>query len=78
MSDVVFDLNVVPEGANGRTVMEVDPASGNVVFTGQGRYTYGCGNCGEDLIVGAEPGDVGNVLIKCNNCGAINESPPPV
>src|SRR4051794_25261476 len=57
MSDMVFDLTVVPEGANGRTVMEVD--SGTVVFTDEGPYTYCCGNCGADLIVGASPGQVG-------------------
>ena len=57
-------LNVVPEGANGRPVMEVDPP-GTVVFEGNETEwpPYGCGNCGADLIVGVALGTVGNVLI---------------
>lgn len=84
MADVVFDLNVVPPDANGRRLMTVDPP-GTVVIIGDppgGDYPpFCCGNCGADLIVGVSPDEVanvvGDVLIRCNNCTSINESPPP-
>jgi hypothetical protein len=82
MADVVYDLNVVPPGANGRRLMTVDPEAGTVVITGPDDCPpFLCGKCGAELIVGVRPENVanavGDVLLRCNACTSINESPPP-
>jgi hypothetical protein len=72
----VLRLVVIPEPAPGtRTVMN-RTGEGTVVFAGQGGppITMVCGNCGAPLIEGMAVKQIQGFVLRCNRCGAYNET----
>ncbi len=71
-------LRVISPPANGRrTVLLPADKDDPVFFVGEGVQgnTYLCGNCGVVLLENVKPDQVKNIVMKCANCGAYNESP---
>ncbi len=67
-------LAVIPEPEpNTRSVL-IFSGEGTVVMSGQGNVTLECGNCHAPLVQGIEMKQLENLVFKCNNCGAYNET----
>jgi predicted RNA-binding Zn-ribbon protein involved in translation (DUF1610 family) len=61
-----------PEPHTRSVIMYVGP--GTVAMKGPGNVTMVCGNCGSPLIVGLKVSALESVVLRCNNCGAFNDS----
>lgn len=70
------DLVVIPESeGEGKTILELKE-HGTVFIIGEGPpISYDCGNCRSPLLVDLKPSQVERVLLRCANCGSLNESP---
>lgn len=67
-------LAVIPEPEpNTRSVL-IYTGEGTVVMRGPGNVTMECGNCGAPIIVGVKTSQLQNLVFKCPNCGAFNET----
>jgi len=67
-------LAVIPEPEpNTRTVL-LYTGEGTVVIRGSGPVTMDCGNCGAVLAQNVEMGQLQNLVLRCKNCGAFNET----
>ena len=68
-------LNVIPEPDPDTRSVFIREGEGTIVFTG---YQVGlallCGRCKSHLIVGIPKENIQNIVIRCNNCGAFNET----
>jgi hypothetical protein len=69
-------LAVIPEPApNTRSVLILD-APGTILLRGKDapNLILECGLCDSPLIVGMRTSQVENLVVKCNGCGAFNET----
>lgn len=68
-------LKVIPEpDPNTRSVLG-KIGDGTIMMHGQDTgIALCCGACGEPLIVGLRIGQVQNIVLKCNGCGAHNDT----
>lgn len=67
-------LSVIKKPAEGtRSVINVQ-GEGTVAMRGEGRMVWVCGGCREPILDGMEPGQVQNLVFRCNSCGAYNET----
>jgi hypothetical protein len=48
--------------------------AGTVAMRGPGNVMMDCGRCGSPLLVGMKTPQVANLVFKCKNCGAFNET----
>jgi hypothetical protein len=74
-----YNLRVIPEPEPGTATVMVllDDAECFVRGTGAGKgpYTFLCGSCGKPLIIDVRRHDtVSGLVIKCNKCGAFNQT----
>lgn len=56
-----------------RSVINVQ-GEGTVAMRGEGRMVWVSGGCREPILDGMEPGQVQNLVFRCNGCGACNET----
>lgn len=69
-----ISLHVIPEPDPGsRTVFE-NTAPTSVFFSGNGSDALDCGTCGAPLAVGVPRGSFVSIVLKCNKCGAFNDT----
>lgn len=68
-------LRVIPEPDPQTRAVFIRSGDGTVIFQGQETQTsQDCGACGSPLIVGLRSGQVQGVVLRCNNCGAFNDT----
>jgi len=67
-------MMVIPEPApNTRSVL-LYTGPGTVVMRGQWNVTMVCGKCASPLLEGVKTAILQNMVVRCQNCGAFNES----
>lgn len=68
-------LKVIPEpDPNTRSVF-IYKGEGTVIFEGDSaNVEQCCGSCGAPLTIGVPPERIRNLVLKCNACGAFNET----
>ena len=72
-------LRVIPEPHDSTKTLFASDGENTVVVYGPSRnYDYVCGGCRATLIVGMQPEQIGNLVVKCAACGAFNEYPAPL
>ena len=65
---------VIPEPEpNTRSVL-LYTGPGTVVMRGPGNVTMVCGQCNSPLLEGMKVTQVQNLVFRCKNCGAFNET----
>jgi transposase-like protein len=70
-------LKVIPKPEKGsRSVLVAENGADNLLFfKGQaGDIHYECGNCNRVLVSGVYSAQVQNIVMKCPECGAFNET----
>lgn len=67
-------LNVIKKPAEGSRSVMVYEGEGTVAMRGVGSVTYACGGCRAPILEGLDPGQVQNLVFRCNGCGAYNET----
>jgi predicted RNA-binding Zn-ribbon protein involved in translation (DUF1610 family) len=67
-------LAVIDEPEPGTRAVINFVGEGTVVMRGAGNVVMECGACGVPLIVGVKTAQIQNVVFKCPNCGAYNET----
>lgn len=69
-------LNVVPKPDNGHRSILYNDKVGSIFVRGEKHgVSYDCGNCETPLLIDIEEWQVKNIVLRCPNCGAYNESP---
>jgi hypothetical protein len=71
-------LLVIPEPEEGTRSILGSEGEGTVVMQNPERETpvHTCGSCEAPLLVGVGPAQVQNIVLRCNACGAYNETMP--
>jgi hypothetical protein len=73
---IVVPLHVIPEPDPGTRSVFEKVGKGTVLFQGtSGSTAYGCGKCGEPLVVGVPLEQLVNLVLGCSSCGAFNKTP---
>jgi hypothetical protein len=70
-------LKVIPEPAeNTRSVLAGGESRDSLIIEGEAGVdlSYDCGACGSPLAYGVRPGQLQNLVLRCNKCGAFNET----
>jgi hypothetical protein len=69
-------LHVIPEPAQGTRSVLLREGEGTVVFRADHapRVVMDCGACDARLVQGVPVSQIENVVLKCNGCGAFNET----
>lgn len=67
-------LAVIPEPESDTRSVIVYTGEGTVAMRGQGKVVLECGNCGKPIVDGLAMTQVRNLVFRCNNCGAYNET----
>lgn len=71
-------LRVIPEPHDSiKTLFAHDGENTVVVYGPAKNHDYVCGVCAVTLIVGMQPEEIANLVVKCAACGAFNEYPAP-
>jgi hypothetical protein len=70
----------VLEDPGPKVILEKDDGKGTVFASGRlpdtdSALSWDCGRCSAPLIVGAEPGVMEGVVLRCADCGALNITP---
>jgi len=67
-------MMVIPEPKpNTRSVL-VYMGEGTIAMRGDGNVVMECGNCGAPLVDGVPTGNIQNIVLKCPQCEAFNET----
>ena len=67
-------LKVIPEPTSSRAVFE-KTTKGTVLFQGfDTNIGLTCGTCGSVLVAGMEREQIRNIVLRCNQCGAFNDT----
>jgi hypothetical protein len=76
--EITVVMSTIAEPSEGsRTVMLIAEGTGTVVIRGDAEeapLTLLCGNCSAILGTRMCDGQLGRVVLKCNQCGAFNET----
>ncbi len=68
-------LQVIPEPDPNTRAVHVLTGAGTVLIAGDARgLSMDCGKCGASLVVGLRREQVQGVVLKCNSCGAFNDT----
>jgi len=67
-------MMVIPEPEPNTRAVLIYTGEGTVVMQGEGNVTMECGNCSAPLIEGVPTGNIQNIVLKCPQCGAFNET----
>ena len=68
-------LSVIPEPDPNTRAVFVKADEGTIIFKGTAtEKSFDCGTCGASLAVGVREDQVYGVVIKCNQCGAFNDT----
>jgi hypothetical protein len=71
-------LNVIPRPPEGtRSVLtKSEDDRDSLIVQGEAGFdlSYECGVCGAPLAHGVRPGQLQNLVLQCNKCGAFNET----
>ena len=67
-------LSVIEKPAEGTRTVYHYTGEGTVALRGEGSMTYVCAGCRAPILVGMEPGQVQNLIFRCNACGRYNET----
>ena len=70
-----LNLRVIPEPeGDTRAVLTKEGAGTVLVRADHSDVTFHCGGCGKPLVVGMHSSQLANLVLKCNQCGAFNET----
>jgi hypothetical protein len=68
-------LTVIPEPDPATRTVSVKTGEGTIAFNGTAtEKSFDCGSCGASLAVGVREDQVYGAVIKCNQCGAFNDT----
>jgi len=69
-------LHVIPEPAEGTRSVIIREGEGTAVFRNDDgpNVVMDCGACDARLVQGVPVGQIENVVVRCNGCGAYNET----
>lgn len=68
-------LHVIPEPAEGTRSILVKTTPGLLIQAKDApNVVMDCGACGERLVQGCRSNQIANMVIKCSECGAFNET----
>ena len=68
-------MTTIPEPPNGTRAVYKGRGAGTIAFRGEGRgLSYVCGRCSATLAKDVRGGSLNNLVLKCNRCGAFNET----
>jgi hypothetical protein len=68
-------LKVIPEPDPGSRSVFIQNGKESIVFSGrETEISLDCGQCGASLVVGLKQDQIRNIVLKCNQCGAFNDT----
>ncbi len=69
-------LKIIPKPESDARSIIYNDGPGTIFIRGEKQgVSYDCGNCGSPLLIDVEEWQVKNIVFRCSNCGAYNESP---